>query len=802
MSGKTTATEPSAHATVTGAEASILARMARSRWFALGAMLALITLTAITYANADHEEFFFDSSHGEIERKDPQAALSRYLTNVVTSPRPNAALTHATFMLNAVANEVLGTALYDVTGFLIGNVLLHALNACLLFLFLRQLLVYLQTPHARASWIALGLAALFTVHPLHATSVVYIIQRRGQLVLTFYLLAMLSLLRLHATNAAVRHCPDEAPSLYIRLVLVFSILLCCFLALKSKTLGVTLPLALLMLEFCLRAPDPVASKRYLRWFLPTTGLVAVGFAFFAFRLGLVDLQTWSVRPWVKPHLADAFDVTLGQHILTESRVFLHYLKLLLLPLPAWMSIDHWVEVSRSFFHHGAGVALLVHAGLLILAWVAVRRGYVLAAFGIFWFYVALIPYIILPQAELFVEYKTYVPSVGLLLVAAEFLRRVRSRRTITTTAACIVLILVMMLLTTRSRNSIFRDRLTLWADAVEKSPEHPRALFHLAGVHLERGRYEKAIDLLEQSIAVEGNAYFRQMIHYRAHHDLAIAYRHLGDREKAYQHFRVSLDLNPKNTKAWLSYGSLQLQSGLVDDATATFEEAVAINLEFAEGHSMLGVAYEALERYDDAIARYERALELDPDFAEAQNNLGSAFAKLGEPEKAEASFRRALSLDPDHIETTFNLGTLLSTQQRYHEAISLFQRAIDTRPDSSTLHLGLARTHRAVGSTERARSHYQQASNMAPTRGDVLTEYGQYLMELKQYAQAVTPLNEVVRLHPDQPRPRLNLGIALAYAGSHDTAAHQFREILRVNPNHVLAQRWLKTLQKMKDSR
>ena len=54
------------------------------------------------------------------------------------------------------------------------------------------------------------------------------------------------------------------------------------------------------------------------------------------------------------------------------------------------------------------------------------------------------------------------------------------------------------------------------------------------------------------------------------------------------------------------------------------------------------------LGRLDEAEASYKQAIALKPDFAEAHSNLGITLKDLGRPDEAEASYKQAIALKPD----------------------------------------------------------------------------------------------------------------------------------------------------------
>src|SRR2546422_6649291 len=75
------------------------------------------------------------------------------------------------------------------------------------------------------------------------------------------------------------------------------------------------------------------------------------------------------------------------------------------------------------------------------------------------------------------------------------------------------------------------------------------------------------------------------------------------------------------------------------------------------EAHFNQGNAHKDQGRLEEAIASYQNAVAAAPDFAAAHVNLGSALAQQGRHAQAVACFRKALVLEPGQAEAWFNLG-------------------------------------------------------------------------------------------------------------------------------------------------
>jgi len=92
------------------------------------------------------------------------------------------------------------------------------------------------------------------------------------------------------------------------------------------------------------------------------------------------------------------------------------------------------------------------------------------------------------------------------------------------------------------------------------------------------------------------------------------------------------------------------------DQAVESYDKVLAINPDYAEAHSNLGVTLKELNKPAEAVQCYRNALAIKPDYADAHYNLGNALHTIGKMNEATASFRKALALKPENHEAHSNL--------------------------------------------------------------------------------------------------------------------------------------------------
>ena len=446
-------------------------RTARAtRWIGLA---ALLLLAGLAYLPGLHGGFVFDDfvnldALGKTGRVDDWPAFWRYVTSGSADPtgRPLALLS---FLLDARDWPA------DPWPFLRSNVLLHLANGALLFALLRQLGRRLDGASMRTDAAALLGAALWLLHPLLVSTTLYIVQREAMLAASFVLLGLLAWGR-------GRTMLERAPRAGAAWMLG-GIGLGTLLAMLCKANGALLPLLAWVLEATVFGRDggPRLARR-LRWLL----LALPSLLLFAYVLS--KLAQWSAplesRPW-----------TIGQRVLTEPRVLLDYLRLLLVPrvLSNGVYNDDYPWSTGLSSPVSTLPALLAIAALLGAGFALRRRAPALAAALLFFFAGQLLESTTLPL-ELYFEHRNYLPALLLGWPLARLVVRWRVPLALRSTIA--VAALALLAATTWQRATLWADQprmAGLWAAA---NPGSSRAIATQALFDMQARRPDLAMAVL------------------------------------------------------------------------------------------------------------------------------------------------------------------------------------------------------------------------------------------------------------------------------------------------------------------
>lgn len=240
---------------------------------------------------------------------------------------------------------------------------------------------------------------------------------------------------------------------------------------------------------------------------------------------------------------------------------------------------------------------------------------------------------------------------------------------------------------------------------------------------------------------------------------------------------------------------------GRIDEASAHYARAIALQPDYAPAYNNLGVMQRASGRVDEAIATYQLALQQKGDYPDAHYNLANALLEKGRPQEAAEHFRIALQSIPDSAGAANNLGIALAAQNRPTDAVSAFRAAVAADPNSAVAHRNLADALAAAGQIEEAITEYQRASTLDPADAGAPYNLGVVLLEAGRIPDAISALRTAVARAPRSVEARNNLGIALGSSGDLDAAIAEFRQALAIDPTSQDARRNLATAQQARSA-
>jgi hypothetical protein len=408
------------------------------------------------YALADNQWLNFDANTLEGWR------VATFGTAAGPLGRP---LSNFSFALSAALEGGVSAA-----GMKLGNIVIHCLTGLAVMFFLRLILSAspsLQWGQDKATAVALLAVAIWMLHPLQVSTVLYAVQRMTELSSLFVIAGLLVFFRLRVQWLQRLPAAEEV-SLAVFYVFLFSLL-----AAFSKENGLLLPWLLAITELCLfrfRIAGIVCSGYRNITLLLLLAPVAVLLAVLLFSPELVQ-QAYEHR-----------DFSLSERVLTQLRVLWLYLSWLVVPLPSSMGFHHDDLVwSRSFFDLAVLVAVAAWLLVFWLSW-KLRERAPLLAFATLWYLLAHSMESSVLALEMVFEHRNYLPSIAVCVLLAQLLwwlsqaLKVRLRILAVASVALIALLLFI-------RSSYWHGELGLAEHHYSLHPDSERSRLHLASVY-------------------------------------------------------------------------------------------------------------------------------------------------------------------------------------------------------------------------------------------------------------------------------------------------------------------------------
>lgn len=233
--------------------------------------------------------------------------------------------------------------------------------------------------------------------------------------------------------------------------------------------------------------------------------------------------------------------------------------------------------------------------------------------------------------------------------------------------------------------------------------------------------------------------------------------------------------LQPSNSIIQHDLGLACLEVGLLPDAIAAFQQAIASNQRYTDAYFRLGIALEKLGDLRGAILAYDRATELLPSLTEAWFRAGAIVYTLGHRDEAIGCFRRAAATGPKTGFGRLGLARALLTEDRDAEAEKVLRRTLKLDPENAMALDLLGNLFSEHGDFEAAEECFKRAVAIAPllagsyydlVRCRPVTKGDESLLERMETALA-TPGLEIAQ----QLRLRLALGKAAGDLGDYASA-------------------------------
>lgn len=433
-----------------------------------GALLAC----ALIYLLGLSGDFYFDDEHNILRNQSLQMeslswdAWKSAWHSGTAGPlkRPIAMLT---FGINYYAHG------FEPFYFKLTNLFIHLFNGLGLFILTKALITCCfsksSKPHTFVHWLPLVLAALWLLHPLNLTTVLYVVQRMAGLSAFFCIWGM-------ASYTIGRQLVNNRNALGY-LLLLASLFIFLPLAAFSKENGLLLPFYLFLIEwliFQFKTPD---KRHQLCLYILFSLICAIP--------AIIGMMYLFAKPeWIAQGYVNR-DFSFVERVLTQSRVLVFYLRMIILPSNTELGLFHDdFTVSKSLLQPASTLYSMLFLISTLLTALLLRKKTPIISFGILFFFTAHTMESSALALELVHEHRNYLADFGILLASSYFLlvnlpNYLSTKLSYFVILACIILLGIITLSRSQTWGQPFQHALA----EVQHHPNSPRANYQLGKIY-------------------------------------------------------------------------------------------------------------------------------------------------------------------------------------------------------------------------------------------------------------------------------------------------------------------------------
>jgi tetratricopeptide (TPR) repeat protein len=555
--------------------------------------ISLLILLLTIYCNSFHGEWHFDDIPNIIENPNIQLKNLSFKS------------LHGTFyfrgdLLRPLSYLSLALNYYfgglETFGYHVINFIIHYVTAIFLFLFIFDTLrlPLLKDRYGQKAYAISALATVFwAINPVQVLAVSYVIQRMASMAGMFYIAAMYFYLKGRTADG-------------IRIKTTFFV--CCgvaaVFAFGSKETAAMLPVSLFIYDlFLIQGADRETVRKNLKFALIPFAVVII------FANSYLDLSSilddYGVRSY-----------TLSERLLTEPRVIVCYISLLLYPIHSRLTLLHDFDISKSLVDPWTTLpAILILALSAGYALTIARKRQLLSFCILFFFLNHLIEGSFIP-VELIYEHRNYIPSMLFFVPVAIFILRMLDYFDYKKAIRWLIVFSIIFVLfaeghTVYMRNEVLKTDMALWIDNILKYPGLSRPHNNLGINYSRQGLREAGMGEFIEALRL--NNYENLTIEARTEINMGNFYLNEGQEDLALEHYRRAIWITSTNAQPYVGIAQINLRRGNIDGAYRYIKKALRIYpfpVEYRELYCLI-----LLKRGDCSNAAKEASRVLQQDY-------------------------------------------------------------------------------------------------------------------------------------------------------------------------------------------
>ncbi len=492
-------------------------------------------------------------------------------------------------------------------GYRLHNLLLHLLNVLLVYIFVNNL--------TKNEFIALLSALVFSIHPMHIESVIWISERKDVLFLFYFLLGLISYQQFKVNNK--------------KIWIVYSFLL-FILSLLSKTTAVIFPMILLLIDYVY--DKNISIKQIINKSL---------FFILSIFFGIINIKAQNSVEFIQSYPLNYGIINIATMPVYS---FIYYITHLFVPVN--LAAKHFYPKSDinflPWFYYASWLFFV------FIVWVVYRwRKNRLVVFG-FIFYVLSILLVlkIVPTGnDIVSERYSYLPYIGLsIMIGSILFDYVKKLKYL-----FIIVLLLILSVTTFLQTKKWQNEITIWTNVLKYYPQSALSYNYRGIAYGNKNFYIKSLKDFNKAIEINPKMY-------AVYINRGLVYIHLKEYNKALNNFSVSILYDSLNVESYYNRGMLYYILNKYDKAIIDFEKCNKLEPGKFYVNNLLAISYYKVKNYEKSLIFFLKQAQ-DDNNIKTLNYIANIFVKINRYSDAIKYFDKIILLNPNQGSAYLNRG-------------------------------------------------------------------------------------------------------------------------------------------------